>query len=82
MRTLSQPPKMNQPTPTPPMRASSIPPNIQTHTTTNHNNPQQQHRYADVTENNEHQVEDAATRLKNFWKNSKDYLQNYFTTAA
>ena len=65
------------------MRASSIPPNIQTHIITHHNNPQQQQRsYADVTKNHEHQAEDAATTLKNFWKNSKDYLHNYFTKTA
>jgi len=50
----------------PPMRASSIPPNIQTNTITHHNNPQKQRRYADVTKNHEHQVEDAATTLKKF----------------
>jgi len=53
------------------MRASSIPPNIQTHTITHQNNPQQQRSYADVTKNHKHQVEDAATTLKNFLEEFK-----------
>ena len=54
------------------MRASSLPPNIQTHTTTHHNNPQQQQRsYAEVTKNHEHQAEDAATTLKHFLEEFK-----------
>ena len=51
---------------TPPIRALPLVPNINGHTTPFHNTPQQQRSYADVTKNNEHQVEDTAITLKTF----------------
>ena len=78
MRAVSHPPKRTNPHRLPPMRASPIPPNIQTYTITHHNNPQQQQQqqqqqrsYADLTKNHEHQFEDAATKLKNFLEEFK-----------
>jgi hypothetical protein len=73
--------KGNNPHRIPTICGSSITPNIQNHTITYHNNPQQS-SYADVTKNHEQQAEDAATTLKNYLENSKDYLHNYFTKTA